>query len=350
VHINDWQTALASVFLKTNMRNDNFFANTKTVLTIHNLGYQGLFWHWDWPMLNLGWEYFKPDEGLEFYGKINFLKGGIIYADAINTVSKRYAKEIQTHDYGYGLDGVLTEHASKLYGILNGIDPKEWNPEDDPLITANFSSCKLSGKALCKADLQRAMGLPKEPDTPLIGIITRLTEQKGIELILEGMADLVRFGAQVVILGAGEPKYEDGLKKIAAANPHSVALKIAFSNEMAHKIEAGSDFFLMPSKYEPCGLNQMYSLAYGTIPIVRATGGLDDTVTNFNETTGRGNGFKFREYSFQAMVRTVKKALTIYKKPKAIAKLRQNAFACDFTWDRSAKEYLKLYRKVLKTK
>ncbi len=331
------------------MRNDTFFANAKTLLTIHNLGYQGLFWHWDWPMLNLGWEYFSTEEGLEFYGKINFLKGGIIFADAINTVSKRYAKEIQTHEYGSGLEGVLSEHSSKLFGILNGIDPKEWDPSTDEYIAANFNADSISGKAVCKADLQKVMGLPNEPGKPIVGIVTRFTEQKGMQLVLDGAVDLAKLKIQLAVLGTGDPKYEEGFRKMAADNPKSIAVKITFSNELAHKIEAGSDFFLMPSKYEPCGLNQMYSLAYGTIPIVRATGGLDDTVTNFSEKTGRGNGIKFKDFSHQAIIRSLRKAVNIYKKPGAMAKLRQNGLACDFTWKKSAKEYIKLYRKILKS-
>jgi len=350
VHLNDWQTALAGVFLRTNMRSDTFFSGAKTLLTVHNLGYQGLFWHWDWPMLNLGWEYFHPDTGLEYYGKINFLKGGIIFADAVNTVSKRYAKEIQTEEYGYGLDGLLRKYSGKLFGILNGIDMDEWNPKTDRYIAANFSADNMSGKAACKADLQKIMGLPVAPDIPLIGVISRFTEQKGMDLVISGAADLMKLQVQLAILGRGEPEYEEEFKKLVKAYPKSLAVKIEFSQELAHKIEAGCDFFLMPSKYEPCGLNQMYSLAYGTIPIVRATGGLDDTVTNFSENTGRGNGVKFRDYSSQAMARALRKMVTIYKRNKPMAKLRQNAFACDFSWERSAKEYLKLYRRIHRCK
>ena len=332
------------------MRNDTFFTGAKTVLTVHNLGYQGLFWHWDWPMLNLGWEYFHPEDGLEYYGKINFLKGGIIFADAISTVSKRYAKEIQTEEYGYGLDGLLRKYAGKLFGILNGIDTDEWNPKADRYIASKFSADDMSGKAACKADLQKTMGLPVSADTPLVGVISRFTDQKGMDLVTGGAVDLMKLGIQLAILGRGEPEYEDEFKKLAKAYPKSVAVKIEFSSELAHKIEAGSDFFLMPSKYEPCGLNQMYSLAYGTIPIVRATGGLDDTITNFSEDTGRGNGVKFRDYSSQAMVRATKKMVAVYKRSKLMAKLRQNAFLCDFSWERSANEYLKLYRKIQRSK
>jgi starch synthase len=344
VHVNDWQTALAAVFLRTIMRNDTFFANAKCLLTIHNLGYQGLFWHWDWPMLNLGWEYFTPDT-LEFYEKINFLKGGIVFADAVTTVSKRYAKEIQTEEYGRGLEGTLHNHAGKLRGILNGIDSDTWNPATDKYIVANYSAKDPSGKAACKADLQKEMGLAGEPEVPLFGVITRLTEQKGIDLLIEAIPDLMRSGIQLVILGQGNPEYEESLNKLTQENPKRIAVRIAHSEELAHKIEAGCDFFLMPSKYEPCGLNQMYSLAYGTIPVVRATGGLDDTVTNFSEKTGRGNGVKFKDFTAKALVRAVKKAINIYKK-KAMAMLVKNAFASDFSWQRSAKEYIKLYRKM----
>jgi starch synthase len=350
VHFNDWQTALGTVFLKTSMSNDTFFAGAKTLLTIHNLGYQGLFWHWDWPMLNLGWEYFEPEHGLEFYGKINFLKGGIIFADAVNTVSKKYAKEIQTEEHGSGLDGVLRKYSSKLFGILNGIDPSVWNPAIDRHIAKNFTAADLSGKDACKADLQKAVGLPLSPDAPLIGIISRFIEQKGIQLIIEGAPDIVKLKGQLVLLGRGERETEMKVAEVAKAYPQSVAAMITFSDKLAHQIEAGSDFFLMPSLYEPCGLNQMYSLAYATIPIVRATGGLDDTITNYSERTGRGNGFKFRDFSVKAMMTSVKKAVNLYKKPKAFAKLRSNAFHSDFTWKRSAQEYLKLYRKLIKGK
>lgn len=348
VHLNDWQTALAAVFLRTLMRNDSFFAKTKCLLTIHNLGYQGLFWHWDWPMLNLGWEYFTP-EGLEFFEKINFLKGGIIFADAVSSVSKRYVKEIQTEEYGCGLDGVLRTHAAKLRGILNGVDTTVWNPATDPHIAKKYGADDISGKAACKTDLQKVMGLPVDPSIPLFGVISRLTDQKGIDILLEAIPELLKMNIQLVILGTGDPEYEKAFKSIAKDNPKSVRVKIAYSDELAHKIEAGCDFFLMPSKYEPCGLNQMYSLAYGTIPIVRATGGLDDTVTNFSEKTGRGNGFKFRDYSPQAFVRACKKAINIYKKKKAMSKLVQNALAGDFSLAHSAKEYIKLYKKMLRS-
>jgi starch synthase len=347
IHTNDWQTALACVFLKSNMANDTFFASAKSVLTIHNLGYQGLFWHWDWPMLNLGWEYFASDK-LEYYEKINFLKGGIVFADLITTVSKRYAKEIQTEEYGCGLNGVLTTYACKLRGILNGIDTAEWNPQADKAIAAQFSARDVSGKARCKADLQKTIGLPPEPDTPLFGVITRLTVQKGIDLLADAARDILKKKLQLVVLGNGDPVLESKLKELAKQNPKSMAVKIAFSSELAHKIEAGCDFFLMPSRYEPCGLNQMYSLAYGTIPVVRATGGLDDTVTNFSEKTGRGNGIKFREFSTSALVKAVKKAVVLYGKPKVMAKLMENAFAEDFSWARSAKVYIKAYRKLMR--
>ena len=300
------------------MANDSFFAGAKSLLTIHNLGYQGLFWHWDWPMLNLGWEYFAPDR-LEYYEKINFLKGGIVFADLITTVSKRYAKEIQTEEYGYGLNGVLADNECKLRGILNGIDTGEWNPETDKAIAANFSVKNLSSKARCKADLQKIMGLPVEPNVPLFGVITRLTAQKGIDLLVDAAREILKKNIQLVVLGSGDPELEDKLKDLSRHNPKSIAVKIAFSSELAHKIEAGCDFFLMPSRYEPCGLNQMYSLAYGTIPVVRATGGLDDTVTNFSEKTGRGNGIKFREFSASALVKAVKKAIVFYNKPKVMA-------------------------------
>ncbi len=347
IHVNDWQTALVPVFLKALMRNDAFFKRSKCLLTIHNLGYQGLFWHWDWHMLNLPWEYFTPDT-LEFYENINFLKGGIILADAISSVSKKYIKEIQTEEYGHGLEGVLRTHTSKLRGILNGIDTSVWNPSVDPHIIKNYNKDDVPGKAACKKDLQKVMGLPVKADVPLLGIITRLTEQKGIDILIEAIPDLIKLNTQLVVLGTGDPGLEKALKKIAKDYPKSVSVKIAYSDELSHKIEAGCDFFLMPSKYEPCGLNQMYSLAYGTIPIVRATGGLDDTVTNFSEKTGRGNGFKFKDFTPQALARTVKKALNTYNKPKAMARLVGNAFSTDSSWERSAKEYVKLYKKMLR--
>ena len=341
IHVHDWQSSLVPVYIKTIYKNLKAFEKTKTLLTIHNLGYQGLFPHTDMPLTGLGWEHFTFDK-LEFYGKLNFLKGGITFADAINTVSKKYAEEILTPEYGCGLEKALAYRKANLYGIINGIDYNEWNPATDGFISEKFDSKNFQGKAACKAYVQQAYKLPVQKDTALIGIISRLTSQKGFDLLEAIMPELMRQDIQLVILGTGEKKYHEMLLAAAKDYPQKIGVRIAFDNALAHQIEAGSDMFLMPSHYEPCGLNQMISLKYGTIPIVRATGGLDDTIRH------RENGFKFTAYLPEALLTCIYDALAAFKKPLEWKKITQTAFACDFSWNASAKEYVSLYNSMRK--
>jgi len=343
LHCHDWQTALAPVFLHTDLARYPGLERVRTVLTVHNLGYQGLFWHFDWHLLNLSWRYFSAD-WLEFYGKINYLKGGIVCSDAITTVSPTYAQEIQTKEFGHGLDGVLVARRQALTGILNGVDYEDWSPEHDPHIAARYSADDLAGKATCKADLQAAMDLPVDPKVPLIGIVSRLAAQKGFDLLAEVAPQLLRKRLQVVVLGSGDAVYEFLFAELQRRFKKRLAVRIAFDNTLAHKIEAGSDMFLMPSHYEPCGLNQMYSLRYGTIPIVRATGGLQDSVVEFDPRHGGGTGFKFAEYTGEALLACVDRALRVHRTEKSWSRLVRNAMHADFSWERSAAAYADLYR------
>jgi len=345
LHCHDWQTALAPVFLRADPARYPQLAGLRTVMTIHNLAYQGVFWHYDWHLLNIGWEYFTPS-WLEFYGKINYLKGGLVCADVLTTVSPTYAQEIQTPELGCGLDGVLVARRQVLTGILNGGDYAEWNPEHDAHIAARYSADDLSGKAACKADLQARFGLPVDPRLPLIGIVSRFADQKGFDLIAEIAAQLLRKRLQMVVLGSGDVKYQNLFQDLAAKFRKRLAVRVAFDNVLAHQIEAGSDMFLMPSRYEPCGLNQIYSLHYGTIPIVRATGGLHDTIDDYDAATGEGTGFKFGEYSGAALLTCIERALQAYRMPAVWQRLMHSAMRLDFSWDRSAQTYLELYQRL----
>jgi len=343
IHCHDWQAGLIPVYLKTLCRQDPHLAPAASIFTIHNIGYQGLFWHYDLPITNLGWEFFTP-QFLEFYGKLSFLKGGIVFADAITTVSRKHLEEIQTPEFGGGLDGVLRDRRGDLYGILNGVDYEDWSPANDPFIKEKFDPARLSGKRPCKADLQKEFNLTVESNTPVIGIISRLAEQKGFDLITTVMDDLMKLNVQLVILGMGDEKYHLLLEGLSKKYPGKLGLKIAFNNTLAHKIEAGADMFLMPSRYEPCGLNQIYSLKYGTVPIVRAVGGLDDTIVDYNPTTLQGTGFKFKDYSPSCMLETIKLALQVYRERSTWERLMIRGMAADFSWDRSAKAYVNLYQ------
>ncbi len=349
LHAHDWQTALLPIYLKTTLRGDRFFQQTATVFTIHNLGYQGLFPSEALPRLMLPRELFTP-AGLEFYGKGNLLKGGLLFADLLTTVSRRYSQEIQTPDQGFGLDGVLRERQGDLFGILNGIDPEEWNPAGDPHIVAHYTVDDLSGKARCKADLQRRLKLPVRATVPLLAVISRLAGQKGLDLLRGILDTLMALNMQLVLLGSGEKELEAAFREAAAKYPSKLAVRIGFDLALSHQIEAGADLFLMPSRYEPCGLNQMYSLAYGTIPVVRATGGLDDTVVRFDPVTGQGNGFKFEEATATAFLQAIWQVLALYREKTLWSRLIANAMTADFTWDRSAREYEQLYRRAVEKK
>lgn len=341
VHCNDWQSALAIFYLKLLRKN----GRVKTLFTLHNMAYQGLFNPQVSSLIDIPQEFFTS-EGLEFYGKLSFMKAGIIYADAVSTVSKGYAREILTEEFGCGLDGLLRTRGSSLYGILNGADYNEWNPKIDKFIARNFDEHTLQHKEDCKKDLLKTFGLKYDAKSPVLGVVTRLAEQKGIDLIAGCIEEILAQGAYFILLGTGSEKYNNQFSEIAKKHPKSVGVKIGFDNALAHKIEAGSDMFLMPSRYEPCGLNQMYSLKYATVPLVRATGGLDDTIEDFNPATNKGNGFKFSEATAAAFYATVKRAFGVYKDKKKWLILQKNSLGCDFSWNKSAQEYTALYQKI----
>jgi len=348
IHCNDWQTGLTPVYFKT-LYHSSSLARAVSIFTIHNIGYQGLFWHYDMLITNLGWELFTP-QALEFYGKLNCLKGGIVFSDAVSTVSRKYMEEIQTPEMGFGLDGVLRDRQGDLYGILNGVDYGEWSPASDPYIRKKYSPSDLTGKRDCKSDLQRVFGLTVREDIPLIGVISRLVEQKGFDLIAAILEDMINLGLQFVLLGTGEEEYHLLLENFRQKYPKQIGMKFAFDNALAHKIEAGSDIFLMPSRYEPCGLNQIYSLKYGTIPVVRATGGLDDTIEDFNPISQEGNGFKFKDYLAPRLLETIKRCLHAYRNRALWEKLMIRGMAADFSWEQSANAYLKVYQDTLAKK
>ena len=342
-HCHDWQTALVPVLLRSSYSNDPLVKNIPVVFTIHNMGYQGQFPREMLDRVGLPQALFHP-EGLEFYGSVNLLKGGLVYSDYLTTVSRKYAQEIQTREFGHGLDGVARKRADRLVGILNGVDYSAWNPAKDELIAANYSAKDLSGKQACRQDLLDVFGLPHEHlERPIVGIVSRFADQKGFDLIAEKAHELMKEDLVLVVLGTGDRKYEKLFTALAAAYPGRVGLKIAYDNTLAHKVEAGADMFLMPSRYEPSGLNQMYSLKYGTVPIVRATGGLDDSITPFDVEHGTGTGFKFSEYSGVALLYAVRQALHHYMDEGIWKRIQLNGMAKDFSWKGSAKEYAKLY-------
>lgn len=347
VHCNDWQTGLVPVYLKTHYAKRGYFKNTKIVMTIHNLAYQGIFWHRDMNLTGLDRSLFNWKQ-LEFYGKLNFLKSGIVFSDLITTVSKTYAKEIQTPEYGVGLDGVLKERAKDLYGITNGIDYTIWNPETDKFIIANYRIKDLSGKQLCKRALQSKFKLP-EKNVPIVAMITRLTAQKGLDLVVDKFQDLMKVNLQFILLGNGEQRYHKLFQDYAKAFPAKVAVKLAFDERSAHEIEAGSDIFLMPSRFEPCGLNQLYSLKYGTVPIVRSTGGLADTITDICSRITphkEANGFSFKKYDSDLLIATIVRAVGFFKNKIRWAELMRNGMAQDWSLERSAREYIALYKRL----
>jgi len=350
IHHHEWQTGLIPAYLKSVYRNDPLLSRTAAVFTIHNIAYQGLFKKEKFWVTDLPAEMYNP-EGIEFWERINFMKAGIVYADAINTVSKKYSEEIQTVEYGYGLEGILRKRRSRLYGILNGVDYKEWDPADDPHLIARYDLNDLHGKKECKKDLLKEFHLPSTlGNAPLLGMISRLADQKGFDLLMEILEELFTLDIGFILLGTGDQKYHDLFTQIAHKYHQKAGIRIAYDDKLAHKIEAGADFFLMPSRYEPCGLNQIYSLKYGTIPIVRATGGLDDTITPYDPVSKKGNGFKFVRYEAKEFLNTIRGAIRIYSQPEHWKQLLRNAMTADFSWKRSAEAYLQLYRKALEEK
>jgi len=347
IHANDWHTAAIPILLNTTYCMDPDFENTGSLLTIHNLQHQGKFYKGAMDILGVGWEHYNADE-LEEYQGINLLKGGIVHADAINAVSKKYAQEIRTAEFGWGLERLINDKAYKLYGILNGVDYEEWSPAVDTLIPANFDDDALEGKGRCKAALQKQFNLPVRSDVPLIGLVGRLAEQKGIGLLAAAVWNLMEMDIQIVLLGAGEKWAEHFFSDVAAKYPEKFATYIGYRNDLAHQIEAGSDMFLMPSLFEPCGLNQIYSLRYGTVPIVRATGGLDDTIENYGSEAKSGTGFKFYDATPEALSGTVKWAVdTWYYDREGFDQLRLNGMQKRFDWGEAAKGYEDLYRHIV---
>lgn len=345
LHCNDWQSALIPLYIKLFYKGKSDFTKTKILFTIHNMAYQGLFERDVMSGLGIGEELFTP-EVLEFYGKLNFMKAGIIYSDAVSTVSKGYSREILTPEFGAGLEGLLRTREKDLYGIVNGVDYSIWNPAVDKFIVARYNERDLSGKEECKKDILKECGIRYSPKRPLVAMITRLAEQKGIDLVAQSVGHIIRMGADFVILGFGDEKYNNIFSKLAVKHKGHMSAMIKFDNVLAHKIEAGADIFLMPSRYEPCGLNQLYSLKYATVPVVRGVGGLEDTVGNFDSKTKNGNGFKFKDASCRALLKSLKDAISIFKNKVLWNTLLKNCLACDYSWDSSAEKYEKLYDRL----
>jgi starch synthase len=349
-HCHDWQSALIPVLLNTQYAEDPAFREVATVFTIHNMGYQGLFPPDTLPLLTLPWDLFTMSK-MEFFGQVNFLKGALVFSDFITTVSKKYSQEIQTSEFGFGLEGVLRARSATVTGILNGVDYDEWSPEKDKFAAFRYSPQDLTAKAKCKQDLLAAFGVTgADLKLPVIGIVSRFAAQKGFDLIAQIMDRLAREEMIVVALGSGDKVYEEMFLRLNKQFPQKIAVKVAYDNTLAHKIEAGSDMFLMPSRYEPCGLNQIYSLKYGTVPIVRATGGLDDTIEPWDARTGKGTGFKFTEYTGEALLATIKDALKAYRDQTTWQTLMRNGMGKDFSWNASAKEYVRTYERARQTK
>ncbi len=345
-HCHDWQSALVPVMLRTLYAEDPAFDDVATVFTIHNMGYQGLFPADILPLLMLPWDLLTISK-MEFFGQVNFLKGALVFSDYITTVSKKYSNEIQTTEFGFGLEGVLRNRAATVTGILNGVDYDEWSPQTDKFAVTKYSPQDLGGKRQCKQDLLNAFGIPQaDVKLPVIGIVSRFAAQKGFDLIAQIMDRLAREELIITALGAGDKPYEEMFQRLTRQFPNKIAVKVAYDNAIAHKIEAGADMFLMPSRYEPCGLNQIYSLKYGTVPIVRATGGLDDTIEPWDARTGKGTGFKFSEYTGEALLATIKQALVAYRDQSSWQTLMRNGMGRDFSWGASAREYGKIYERA----
>jgi starch synthase len=351
MHCQDWQTGLVPAWLRAEPR-DPLLRGTATLFTVHNLAYQGLFPADRLPVTGLDQKLFTP-HGLEFYGKINLLKAGLVYADLLSTVSEQYAREIQTPEFGCGLEGVLRERADDLIGILNGVDYGVWDPTIDTLIPARYSPDDLSGKQTCKEDLQRTQGLAIDSTAPVLGMITRLADQKGLDLVAATVDVLLGLGAQLVVLGTGDPRYHSLLQDLQRRYPTRMAVTLGFDDGLAHRIEAGADIFLMPSRYEPSGLNQLYSLRYGTVPVVRKTGGLADTIVDAAPKAvarGEANGFVFEEYAPDAFLDAVKRALWAFQNPRLWRQLQRVGMRQDFSWSRSARRYIAAYKRLITTR
>jgi starch synthase len=344
-HAHDWQCGLLPVYLKSFYWDDPVLRRTPSVMTIHNLAYQGNF-GLDLPVALGLPPHLVTTEALEFHGQASYLKGGILFAEVVSTVSPQYAREIQTPEHGYGMDGVLRSRADDLVGILNGVDYDEWDPSVDPHIAARYSARALAGKLACKADLLRTFGLPGGPETPVAGVISRLVYDKGLDIVVGAGEGLMKRPLRLVILGTGEAAIQQGFAALAARAPDRAAARFAYNTALAHKIEAGADLFLMPSRSEPCGLTQMYSLRYGTVPIVRATGGLVDTIEDHEPGTGQGTGFRFGPAHPDGLLGAVDRALAVWPDRRAWRALMRNGMSRDFGWERSARQYVELYARA----
>ena len=348
IHANDWQTGLVPVYLRTLYREHPTLGSVGTLFTIHNLAYQGVFWHYDMPMTGLGWDLFTP-AGIEFYGRVNFLKGGLVFSDLLTTVSRTYAHEIRTAAFGAGLEGVLEERSPDLHGVVNGIDYEVWNPETDGAIAKRYGPGELEGKAICRQALEDEMGLARGRG-PIIGMVTRLAAQKGLDLTLEALPGILAAGARLVLLGSGEAPLEEAFVAAARLQPKQVAVRIGYREEVARRIYAGADCFLMPSRYEPCGLSQLIALRYGTVPVVRRTGGLADTVREAETDRRAGTGFLFDAFTVEALLEAVGRAAAAHADPARWGAIVRNGMAEDFSWDASAREYSTLYRRIIKAR
>jgi starch synthase len=350
IHCNDWQTGLVPFYLRTLYRDDAFFKKTATLLTIHNLGYQGLFPASDMRATNLGPEFFNP-EGIEFYGKVNFLKAGMIAADILTTVSETYSREILLPESAFGLHGLLKKREHDLFGIVNGIDYDEWDPAKDKLLPATYHVKDLSGKTLCKRELLRMLFKTarkgREEQVPVMSMVTRFSEQKGLDLVMRAIPEILSFGVKLAILGKGDERFQRSFRELSAKYKDSISVTIGFDEMLAHRMYAGSDYFLMPSKYEPCGLGQLIALRYGTIPIARKTGGLADTIEDFEPLTRKGTGFLFSDYTASGMLDALKRAFCVYTDTDKMQSMIRNGMRKDFSWRRSAQRYRELYKTAL---
>ena len=348
VHCHDWQTGLVPALIKGPYEDIPTLSGVASVFTIHNLGYQGLFPEEKFPVTGLPKTKFFHAEGLEYWGKFSLLKAGINYSEAITTVSPTYAKEIQTPEYGMGMEGILRRRSAWLHGILNGVDYTCWDPARDSHLSAKYSPEDLVGKARCKTSLINQLNLdPSLTERPLLGMISRLDAQKGLDLLVKILDDFLELDIGLVVMGSGDEQIQEAIQQAADRHPGQVGLSIGFNEPLAHEIMAGVDIFLIPSRYEPCGLTQMYALKYGTVPVVRATGGLDDTINHFDAEAGTGNGFKFSRYESKAFYASIQEAVSLFQNAKLWKRIVANGMRADFSWDRSAQMYLELYRSVM---
>ncbi len=347
VHCHDWQTGLVPAFLRGPYRGNANFLGTASVFTIHNIGYPGIFPAEKLAQTGLSPPEFYHPEGLEYWGQINLLKAGVVYSDVVTTVSPKYAEEIQTPEYGLGMEGILRKRRGRLHGILNGVDYSRWDPGRDPYLPVNYSPRAPAGKARCKEALIGEMGLDKAmTGEPLLGVVSRLDSQKGFDLLVDLLDQLLALKVGLVVLGSGDDRIQKSIRTAAEEHPGRVAFSSGFDEPLAHRIMAGADIFLIPSRYEPCGLTQIYAMKYGTVPLVRATGGLEDTVTRYNPETREGNGFKFGPFHSGAFLQAILEALDVFRDPEGWQRLMRNGMAADFSWDRSAQKYLDLYRSL----